>query len=62
MKDLLKTALSAIDDVFYDDAELGEINKNLFILLADLNVKLDTLQQQIWELDRDREINNDSLY
>ena len=62
MKDLLKTALSAIDDVFYDDTELGEINKNLFILLADLNVKLDTLQQQIWERDRDREINNDSLY
>ena len=62
MNEELKEAMQAIDKVFSAALELEAIQKNLRMLVNDLNVKLDTLQQQIWEQDRDKEINNDSLY
>jgi hypothetical protein len=55
MNDELKEAMQAIDKVFSAALELEAIQKNLRVLVDDLNTKLDTLQQQIFERDNSEE-------
>jgi hypothetical protein len=55
MNEELKEAIAAIDRVYEAAFDLEVIQKNLQLLAANLAVKLDTLQQQIWERDNTEE-------
>jgi|GEM_PF-5703615 len=55
MNEELKSAIAAIDKVFNVALELEEIQAGLRVLVDDLNIKLDTLQQQIFERDNSDE-------
>ena len=48
-------AVETIDTIYTDDRPLEEIQTSLRYLVAELNTRLDTLQQQIFERDNSDE-------